>query len=309
MLDRMADHGTEVWKGSVAAWECDVMGHFTIEFYNAKVIEGLAALMAEMGMPGAFGPAADATVIVRDEHIRFLREAPPGAPLTLTGGVLRLGDSDALLSFFLWHASGAIAATFQVEVAHILAGSTASVPWPQHVRLRAGALAVEVPPELGPRSLAMNPVQSAANMTHADALGLPCCARTAVMAGDCDAFGRVRPERMIGLIANGMPHLVNGVRPLTHEGRRVGGAVLEYRLVYLKWPRTGDLIMLRSGYVEGDARLRRMVHWLLDPIGGQPWCVAEAIGVTLDLETRKIIEMSAASLTAADAGWVPGLTL
>src|SRR2546421_309752 len=67
----------EVWRGSVAMWECDAMGHLNVGFYVAKSVEGLAALAAELGMPGAFAADARATLIVREQHIRFLREARP----------------------------------------------------------------------------------------------------------------------------------------------------------------------------------------------------------------------------------------
>ena len=77
----------EVWRGSVATWECDAMGHLNVGFYVAKSMEGLAGLAAELGMPDAFAADARATLIVREQHIRFLREARPDAPLVMTGGV------------------------------------------------------------------------------------------------------------------------------------------------------------------------------------------------------------------------------
>ena len=43
--------GVEVWRGSVATWECDAMGHLNVGFYVAKSMEGLVGLAAELGMP------------------------------------------------------------------------------------------------------------------------------------------------------------------------------------------------------------------------------------------------------------------
>src|ERR1700760_1772665 len=87
----------EVWRGSVATWECDAMGHLNVGFYVAKSMEGVIGLAAELGMAGAFAADARATLIVREQHIRFLREARPGAPLMMTGGVVEIGESDARL--------------------------------------------------------------------------------------------------------------------------------------------------------------------------------------------------------------------
>ena len=47
----------EVWRGGVASWECDQMGHLNVGFYVAKSMQGLAGLAAELGMPGEIGRA------------------------------------------------------------------------------------------------------------------------------------------------------------------------------------------------------------------------------------------------------------
>ncbi|HXA39394.1 MAG TPA: thioesterase family protein [Phenylobacterium sp.] len=300
----------EVWRGSVAMWECDAMGHLNVGFYVAKAMEGLAGLAAELGMAGAFAPDARATLIVRDQHIRFLREARPGAPLVMSGGVVELGESEARLLLLLRHRSGELAASFQTVVAHATARDGRAFPWPARVRERARALTLEVPPEAAARSIGLEPVQSRAGRRRADELGLPRTALGAVGAGDCDLFGRMRTELMMARISDAIPHLFEGRRPGAEAaGARIGGAALEYRLIHLDWPRAGDRVELRSGASGGDARFRRLTHWLLDPESGKAWGVAEAIAVSFDLETRKMITLSAEALAEADARVIPGLTL
>ena len=65
----------EVWRGGVNTWECDRMGHMNVRFYVARAMEGLAGAAAALGMGVAFTAHAAATLIVREHHIRFLREA------------------------------------------------------------------------------------------------------------------------------------------------------------------------------------------------------------------------------------------
>ena len=60
----------EVWRGGVATWECDQMGHLNVGFYVAKSMEALAGLAAELGMRRAFAASAESTLIVREQHIR-----------------------------------------------------------------------------------------------------------------------------------------------------------------------------------------------------------------------------------------------
>jgi acyl-CoA thioester hydrolase len=300
----------EVWRGSVATWECDAMGHLNVGFYVAKSMEGLVGLAAELGMPDAFAPDARSSLIVREQHIRFLREARPNAPLSMTGAVVEMGECDARLLLLLHHRTGEIAASFQTVVAHATARDGRPFPWPARMLERAKALTAEVPPEAAARSLGLGPVKSQASLARAEALGLGRTALGAVRAADCDVFGRMRTEQMMARISDGIPHFFQGKRPGAEGlGERAGGAALEYRVIHLDWPRAGDRVELRSGASGGDARFRKLTHWLLDPESGRAWAVAEAIAVSFDLETRKIVTLSDEALAEANARVIEGLTL
>jgi len=302
--------GVEVWRGSVATWECDAMGHLNVGFYVAKSMEGLIGLAAELGMPGAFSPDALSTLMVREQHIRFIQEARPGAPLHMIGGVVEWGETDARLVLLLRHRTGEIAAVFQTLVSHATAQEARAFPWPARMCERALALTMEIPAEARPRSIGLDPAESQASLERAVDLGLKRTALGAVRPADCDAFGRMRTELMMARISDGIPHLFEGTRPGAQEnGTRTGGAALEYRLIHLAWPRAGDRVELRSGSAGGDARFRKLIHWLLDPATGRPWGVAEAIAVSFDLETRKLITLTDEALAQANAQVVPGLTL
>lgn len=297
----------EVWRGSVAAWECDAMGHLNVGFYVAKSMEALTVLAAELGLPQAFAPTAHATLIVREQYIRFLREARMNTPLAMSGGVLAMGEEDARLMFVLRHPTGDLAATFQTVVAHATAREARPFPWPDRVRARAEALATVVPEGGGPRSIALDPLAPTASVERADVLGLARTGLGAVLAQDCDPFGRMRTEGFMHRLSPAMPHvfLSRATGPLPRANR--GGAALEYRLVHHAWPRAGDRLMLRSGFAGGDARFQRIFHWVLDPATGRPWGTAEAISVSFDLETRRMITLSDAELAQAKSTWTEGL--
>ena len=302
--------GVEVWRGSVATWECDAMGHLNVGFYVAKSMEGLVGLAAELGMPRAFSPEALSTLVVREQHIRFIKEARPGAPLHMIGGVVEWGETHARLLLLLRHHTGEIAAAFQTLVSHATALDARAFPWPERIRARAEALAMDVPAEARPRSIGLEPVESQASLERANTLGLKRTALGAVRLADCDALGRMHTELMMARLSDGVAHIFAGERPGAAEnGARAGGAALEYRLIHLAWPRAGDRVELRSGSGGGDARFRRLVHWLLDPETGKAWGVAEAIAVSFDLETRKLITLTDEALARANAQAIPGLTL
>lgn len=297
VLIRMAE-GIEIWRGGVNTWECDEMGHMNVRFYVTKAVEGLVGLAAALGLPHAFTAHAGSTLMVREQHIRFLREAQAGAALHMTGGVLEMGESEARLLMLLWHSdSGALAASFQTVVAHVTPAEGRPFPWSRRtVELSAG-LAIDTPEQAMPRSLTLDPVRSLASLEQADELGLIRIAQGAVSPTDCDLYGRMRPELFIGRVSDGIPRLIRSFRETVVNGaaeqpRRVGGAVLEYRLIHLDWPRAGDRLEIRSGLKDADARTKRLVHWMIDPDSGKAWGTSEAVAITFDLDARKIVPIS-----------------
>lgn len=304
----------EVWGGGVNTWECDRMGHMNVRYYVAKAMDGLAGLAAELGMPGVFAPGAPATLLVREHHIRFLREAHPGAFLYMTGGVLEMGESDARLLLTFFHPSGEPCATFNTVVSHVTAQDARPFPWPQRIHERAQGLTTELADYAAPRSIGLDPVASRASLERAEALNLRRAGRGVFDVRDCDAFGRMRPELFMSKLSDGISQVFGGtasqlVANGAPEGARIGGAALEYRLLYLGWPRAGDRYVLRSGLSGCDERARRLIHWLLDPDTGRPWGVAEAIVISLDLDARKVIKMPPETQAAIRLEAFEGLSL
>ena len=211
----------EVWRGSVAAWECDGMGHLNVGFYVAKSMQALGGMAAELGMAGVFGVQTESTLMVREQHIRFLREARPGAPLSMTGGVLEIGESEIRLLFLMRHHSGELAASFQTVAAHVTSREGHAFPWPDRVRVRAETLMCVVPENAAPRSIGLEPVVTQASRKRADALGLGCTGLGMVTASDCDAFGRMRTEGFMQRLSDAVPHLFAEGRPGTDAAARL----------------------------------------------------------------------------------------
>jgi acyl-CoA thioester hydrolase len=307
--------GVEIWRGGVNTWECDEMGHMNVRFYVTRAMEGLAGLAALLGLPHAFAPGAGATLLVRDQHIRFLRECQAGAALHMLGGVIEIGEDEARLLQLLVHSrTGELAATFQTTVAHVTPGEGRPFPWPQRSRERAQALTVEVPKEAQARSIVLDPVDSQASLERANELDLRRISLGALSPADVDVFGRMRPEQFIGRVSDGIPGLIGAFRETvaakaSARPARTGGAVLEYRLLFLEWPRAGDRVEIRSGLAGVDARTQRMMHWMLDPETGKAWGSSEAIAITFDLDARKVVAISEEAQAELGRHVTPGLTL
>jgi acyl-CoA thioester hydrolase len=309
------EDAAELWRGGVNTWECDEMGHMNVRFYVARMGEGLAGLARLLGMPDAFTPHAPASLIVQDHHLRFLREAHAGTPLHMTGGIVHMNDASATVLLVLFHTrTGEPAAACLTRLIHAEPESGRAFPWPKRALAAAENLKVEVPAYAAPRSITAAPLSPQASLARADALGLGCAARGAIRPQDCDVFGRMRAEEFIGRISDGVPGLLDRVRKAVkaaapEKTARMGGAVLEYRLLYLDWPRAGDHMQLRSGIAAVEDKTQRLVHWLLDPVSGGVWGSAEAVAVNLDLDARKIIPIAPEARAVLNEFVVEGLTI
>lgn len=271
------------------------MGHMNVRFHVSRAMEGLVGLAAELGMPRAFAPNATATLMIKEHHIRFLREALPPDALDMIGGVISLAETDSRLFQLTRHTGGAPSVAFQTEVVHVTPHAAQAFLWPDRVRAAAESMTVKVEGAVGPRSLTPGAPMPPASLAQAEAAGLKCIAAGAVQPQDCDAFGRMRAEMFIARISDGYSHYAANLRQVVEasgvEPDRLGTAAVEFRLRYLAWPRAGDRVELRSGLVEVGARTNTLVHWLLDPETGEPWGQAEQVVLPFDLQARKMISL------------------
>lgn len=304
----------ELYRGSINTWECDEMGHMNVRFYVAKVMEGLAELSHHIGLPGAFREGAAQTLRPRDQHIRFMKEAHAGSPFTMRGCVLEITDASMLLYQQIDHYTGDPCASFRTWVDHIDLVSGQASSWPKATRAKLTGLLGEAPASCAPRSIdfSVPPIPSA-TLADADAISAPVIGRGIVLPQQVDLTGDMIPEFFIGRVSDSIGHLLRPWREqlaaqaqARGETVRMGGAVLEYRLVYRRWPRAGDRFVIRSARGFQKEKTHSFVHWILDPDTGEAWCTSEAVAIALNLDTRKIMpatpELQASLASVAPAG-------
>ncbi|MGB3626315.1 MAG: thioesterase family protein [Henriciella sp.] len=285
----------DLWKGIANTWDCDEMGHMNVRVYIEKAFEGLGTLAGACHLGHAFKPDAPSTLVPAQQHIRFMKEVHPGFPMWMTGCVLELKDTEATIYQEMRHGDGSVAAAFRTRLIHADATSLKPFAWSQRARKALDALKAEPPKETAPRGIDL----SRAPLTNPDISQQIAKERGAKVIGlgmvppqDCDVFGRMRPHMFIGRVSDSVPTLLHDWRTRVASADpdvRMGGAVLENRIIYRRWPKAGDLFEIRSSLGRVEEKVHSLVHWMLDPVTGLPWMTAEAVAVTFDLNKRKVI--------------------
>jgi acyl-CoA thioester hydrolase len=165
-----------------------------------------------------------------------------------------------------------------------------------------------------PRSIDVTvPPRSSATLAEADAVDAPLIGRGVIKSDECDLSGCMRPEFFIGRLSDSVSQLlqpwredVGAAARARGETVRTGGAVVEYRLAYRRWPSMGDRFIIRSGSGFQKEKVHSFIHWILDPDTGEAWCTSEAVAVAFNIETREIMpatpELIASLTKLAPAG-------
>ena len=118
-----------LWRGIANTWDCDEMGHMNVRVYVEKEMEGLGSFAGAIQMPRALHANAPSTLLPAAHHIRYIREAHPGKPLTITACVLERAETTALIYHDMRHGDGGPAAAFRTRVIHV--DATTGKPFPR----------------------------------------------------------------------------------------------------------------------------------------------------------------------------------
>ena len=281
-----------LYQGSVNTWECDDGGHLNVRFHFERAMVGLAHFARALEMTRPFTGRGGATLLPLEAHIRFLKEARPGAPLVMHGGVAKMGDSDAQLCLDMRHADGAPSSCFTLKVAHVDTRGFRPFPWSARSRAAGKRLHCVLPAHAKTRSIDISRAPSAdASLQRAIDLGATRIGGALVTPDQCDAFGRLRGEHFVGRVSDFPCRTCwrNFVRRRQRAGKRPRARWWKRALSGDAFRARGDLIEVRSGIAEAGEKTLRLVHWLCDPESGAVWASMEAVALTFDTTTRKTI--------------------
>jgi acyl-CoA thioester hydrolase len=268
--------------GSVNQWECDENDHLNVRYYAHKTHQAIQILLAERGHWPEHAPAAPVTAL----HIRFLRESRAATPLRIDCAPIRTTyDSDIVLAIMHHNVTGEPIAAFQVH----LHGTVAVAG--------SGPAALEIPDFAAPRGIDPGTMRAPpASLAAALTMGFRVVGRGVIAADECDADGNLLPHAYIGRISDGMPNLWAFLRAdddsaARHSGQ-LGGAALEQRVVMHRPLRRGAVFSQLSGLLALGNKTQHMAHLLYDHASGEFAASVEAVGVAMDLGSRRAVPIT-----------------
>lgn len=270
---------TPCYWGSVNQWECDENDHLNVRYYAHKVNQALQVYVSRLAgsspesVPGR----------ITSQHIRFIRESRAATPLRvdcgLTGGP---GDGLEILSVMHDNVTGEAVAAFQSHLDVEGAAAADTVTTPDFARPRG----------IDPADLIAPP----AGFDAARAAGFRIVGRGVIAAEECDGDGQLLPHVYVGRVSDGMPNLWAFLNPPAERSARAsgaqGGAALEQRLTVLAPLTSGSVFTQLSGVRALGNKTQHMVHLLHDDTHGRVAASMEAVGVAMDLATRRAVPIS-----------------
>ena len=277
----MDDPGwTETYRGTVKAWECDMVEHFTVACYYERMIDAVLNLLDEAGA----GPAhllADRRTLaaVTATTARFERELRGGDLHHVESGFVGCGDHGARVGHKLFDsASGDLCAAFTVSLRYMDLDARRALPLPARIRGEIEARLVEwdrtpLEPRPAPKD------ESAFFDTGRDT----------VKPWEIDVLGHLSAPFYIHRFSDALMHAIArfGMTPAYMREHRIGFSTFEFQGRFRREFHAGDRIVVRSALMHVGGSSIRILHRMYHARTGEFAAELSQYGVHLDMDARR----------------------
>jgi len=279
------------YRGGVNAWECDENDHLNVRFYLAKANQGLPFALDAIGLPAQALAKMDARPRIRAQHVRFLKEARPAAPLTVYAGLAAHQDHQLTLYAEVRHSlNGEVMATLLTEI-----GFAGTDGRPRAVLPSGDAPRCTVPAHGAPRGIKAVGKPLRPDYANISGMGFVEIGRGSIAAWECDPAGEMELFQYVGRISDSVVNLHAHFQTGEELSRRSdgieGGALVELRIAWHATLRAGSLFSIHSGIAAAGRKTQHLVHLFFDEVTRACVATAQGIAIALDLKTRRAIEL------------------
>ncbi len=296
-LRTMTDPWIDSCRGSVAAWEVDHVGHFTVAYYHQRIEDAGFAVLEALGLGPAYVRSERRGCLTTDCYVRYLHELRGGDIYHVRSGVLAIEEAALVFGHVLFEsASGGICTTVEQRVVH-------------------GDLATDEP-------IALAAAQRRAAEAHRVDWQVPPPERWARPRGDegfiDGALDSVKPSEMNVLGQSALSHYIHrfsasgghlmaafGMTPAYMRAEQRGLSTFEFQLSVAGPLRSGDLVRVQSALVHVGNSSLRFFHRMTNTRTGEQVATLEQSGVHLDREARRPVALPDALRSKALAMLAP----
>lgn len=280
------------FRGYVAPWECDEMGHMNIQFYFSKAQEADLHLMDALGLTKEQRWQTGTILQPTDYHVRFHKELFASDLVVIQSGILSVNDCGVELYHEVRNGlTGALAATMVITALHRSADNASPIALPADVRMGAQNLTVALTPEGTPRSF---PLRSSIDMPDMDIALKNKMAetnRSAVTPDECASNDRLSTRGFMSRVSDSQGHMwaLAGLDRQSQKQQGLATATVEMQLNIFHRPEVDTTLLMHTELVAAAAKTLHYRHWLFDAASGAPIASHNGIGLLFSKADRKAI--------------------
>lgn len=299
--------------------EIDSLGHMNVRFYIARIDRANNALLKLIGIDAAALPG----IVIRrsDTYSRFHREQFTDSSLEVHGGLLKTGKDEIRCYFEIRNpAKDQIAATFITSSELVESSSQKTIPFQLGIPEDLKQYVVTLPNYGSPRSLTLkapkiditvSELQS--QISKAPVPGMMSgIMEFRIEPGDCDVNGYLQEDIDLMFIMHRAQTLESGGSfgpPVmkTDTGNRFSWAMIETRAIVLGRPRVDDMLLSIGSDVAYGDRWRQSRRWAFVRESGLLVGINDVVGIALDLDERRSIQIPKTVRNAIEKTYLPNL--
>ena len=278
-----------IYKNSVETYEIDNMGHMNVQFYVQHALNACELFFRDENL---IQPRQSFNRIFKLEKlfIRYLREQTLGVPFSISVNYLSVDLNEIVIflkmkNLLINDVSAAFVFSFRLPrleqkkkriistLIRKLSSSPLNVPLYGEKKGLSG---------LTPMDLNYSEIKRLPKLL--DPYYGMVTSKSPSIAEELSAAD------YMGIISKAVPHLLlQGDHSIAETN--IGGAALEYEFRFKKFVSSGSGVFMKSGLRRINAKTYTWTHWLIEAATNEVLAVADSVIITMDLRTRKAIQM------------------
>ena len=278
-----------IYKNSVETYEIDNMGHMNVQFYVQHALNACELFFRDENL---IQPRQSFNRIFKLEKlfIRYLREQTLGVPFSISVNYLSVDLNEIVIflkmkNLLINDVSAAFVFSFRLPrleqkkkriistLIRKLSSSPLNVPLYGEKKGLSG---------LTPMDLNYSEIKRLPKLL--DPYYGIVTSKSPSIAEELSAAD------YMGIISKAVPHLLlQGDHSIAETN--IGGAALEYEFRFKKFVSSGSGVFMKSGLRRINAKTYTWTHWLIEAATTEILAVADSVIITMDLRTRKAIQM------------------